>query len=42
MLTLVKRRSLLRESAITGALWFAAFNAVGATLAIHVVAEPLS
>ncbi|ASJ76838.1 MFS transporter [Granulosicoccus antarcticus] len=42
MFTLVKRHSLLRESAITGALWFAAFNAAWATLAIHVVAEPLS
>lgn len=42
MFTLVKRHSLLHESAITGALWFAAFNAAWATLAIHVTAEPFS
>jgi predicted MFS family arabinose efflux permease len=42
MFTLVKQHSLLRESALTGALWFAAFNALWATLAIHVTGEPLS
>lgn len=31
---------LLREAAITGGLWFAAFNALWATLAIHVSGEP--
>ncbi|WP_158773846.1 MFS transporter [Cobetia sp. L2A1] len=40
MFTLVKRHPLLRESALTGALWFAAFNAMWATLAIHVSDAP--
>ncbi|WP_430473505.1 MFS transporter [Thalassospira lucentensis] len=40
MFTLVKKHRLLRESALTGALWFAAFNALWATLAIHVTSEP--
>ncbi|UBU47268.1 MFS transporter [Cobetia amphilecti] len=31
--TLFKQHALLRESALTGALWFAAFNAMWATLA---------
>lgn len=42
MFTLVKRHALLRESALTGALWFAAFNAMWATLAIHVTDAPFS
>jgi predicted MFS family arabinose efflux permease len=42
MFTLFKQHRLLRESAITGALWFAAFNAMWATLAIHVMDAPLS
>ncbi|MBD8876949.1 MFS transporter [Roseibium polysiphoniae] len=40
MFGLIKTHRLLRESALTGALWFAAFNALWATLAIHVTAEP--
>lgn len=40
--TLVKQHASLRESAFTGALWFAAFNALWSTLAIHVTAAPLS
>tara|TARA_R100000027_G_scaffold67263_1_gene65285 strand:- start:7019 stop:8188 length:1170 start_codon:yes stop_codon:yes gene_type:complete len=40
MVTLVRTQPLLREAAITGALWFAAFNALWATLAIHVMGEP--
>ena len=40
MFALVKKHPLLRESALTGALWFAAFNALWATLAIHVTSEP--
>lgn len=42
MFTLVRKHRLLRVSALTGALWFAAFNALWATLAIHVTAEPFS
>jgi AhpD family alkylhydroperoxidase len=42
MFGLVRRHKLLRESALTGALWFAAFNALWATLAIHVTGEPLN
>ena len=42
MFTLVKTQPRLREAAITGALWFAAFNALWATLAIHVSNEPFS
>lgn len=42
MFTLVKKQPLLREAAITGALWFAAFNALWATLALHVSNEPFS
>ena len=38
--TLFKQHALLRESALTGALWFAAFNAMWATLAIHVTDAP--
>ncbi|WP_045390124.1 MFS transporter [Falsirhodobacter sp. alg1] len=40
MLGLIKKHRLLRESVLTGALWFAAFNALWATLAIHVTAAP--
>lgn len=40
MFTLLKRHALLRESALTGALWFAAFNAMWATLALHVTDTP--
>ncbi len=40
MFALIKKHPLLRESALTGALWFAAFNALWATLAIHVTSEP--
>lgn len=42
MFTLVRTQPLLREAVVTGALWFAAFNALWATLAIHVSAEPFS
>ena len=42
MLTLLKTQPVLREAAVTGALWFAAFNALWATLAIHVTGEPFS
>jgi predicted MFS family arabinose efflux permease len=42
MYTMVKTQPLLREAAITGALWFAAFNALWATLAIHVTSAPLN
>ncbi|MBU2961841.1 MFS transporter [Citreicella sp. C3M06] len=40
MFGLLRKHRLLRESALTGALWFAAFNALWATLAIHVTGEP--
>lgn len=40
MFSLFKREPLLREAAITGALWFAAFNGLWATLAIHTSGEP--
>tara|TARA_R110002012_G_scaffold112512_4_gene258322 strand:+ start:522 stop:1745 length:1224 start_codon:yes stop_codon:yes gene_type:complete len=42
MFTLFRQHKLLRVASITGALWFAAFNALWVTVAIHVVAEPLS
>jgi predicted MFS family arabinose efflux permease len=42
MFTMVKTQPLLREASITGALWFAAFNALWATLAIHVTSEPFN
>lgn len=42
MFTLFKSQPLLRDAAITGGLWFAAFNALWATLAIHVSGEPFS
>lgn len=40
MYTLVRQHSVLRQSALTGALWFAAFNALWATLALHVSQPP--
>ncbi|MBU2996633.1 MFS transporter [Cellulophaga baltica] len=40
MLTLIKTKSLLQESALVGALWFAAFNALWATIAIHLMDDP--
>ncbi len=40
MLTLVRQHTVLRQSALTGALWFAAFNALWATLALHVSNPP--
>ncbi|MDQ8207363.1 MFS transporter [Coraliomargarita sp. SDUM461003] len=42
MFSLFKQHRSLRDSAITGALWFAAFNAMWATLAIHVMDAPMS
>lgn len=41
MVGLFRRHRLLRVSALTGGLWFAAFNAVWASLALHVTGEPL-
>lgn len=35
MVSLFRRHSMLRVSALTGALWFAAFNAIWASLALH-------
>lgn len=40
MFGLLRKHPLLRESALTGALWFGAFNALWATLAIHVTGQP--
>ncbi|WP_050528451.1 MFS transporter [Pseudorhodobacter aquimaris] len=42
MFGLLREHRLLRESVLTGALWFAAFNALWATLAIHVTGAPFS
>ena len=42
MFTLVKTKPLLREAAFVGALWFSAFNALWATIAIHVMDAPFS
>ncbi|MGQ7845130.1 MFS transporter [Granulosicoccus sp. 3-233] len=42
LFTLLRQHSLLRECALTGALWFAAFNALWSTLAIHVTGEPMN
>ncbi|WP_219619797.1 MFS transporter [Neptunicoccus cionae] len=42
MFGLIRKHRSLRESALTGALWFAAFNALWATLAIHVTDVPFS
>jgi predicted MFS family arabinose efflux permease len=41
MVTLFRRHALLRVSALTGALWFAAFNAVWASLSLHLTSAPL-
>ncbi|WP_223417930.1 MFS transporter [Shewanella inventionis] len=40
MATLFKQHAILRASAFTGALWFASFNALWATLALHVSESP--
>ena len=40
MATLFKQHATLRTSAFTGALWFASFNALWATLALHVSESP--
>ncbi|MDW7694530.1 MFS transporter [Flammeovirgaceae bacterium SG7u.111] len=42
MFTLVKTKPLLRDAAFVGALWFAAFNAMWATIAIHLMDKPFS
>ncbi|QHJ12398.1 putative transporter [Paraglaciecola mesophila] len=42
MLTLFRQHKLLRVASITGALWFAAFNALWVTVAIHVMDGPLN
>jgi predicted MFS family arabinose efflux permease len=42
MLQLIKIHPLLRQSASTGFLWFAAFNALWATLAIHLMGDKFS
>jgi predicted MFS family arabinose efflux permease len=40
MFSLVKQHPLLRQSGIAGGLWFAAFNALWVTLALHVSNPP--
>lgn len=42
MLALLKKHAVLRDAAVTGGLWFAAFNALWATLAIHVGDSPFN
>ncbi|GEM81290.1 MFS transporter [Vibrio superstes] len=42
MATLFKKHSVLRQSALTGSLWFASFNALWATLALHVHEAPFN
>ncbi|WP_264877393.1 MFS transporter [Vibrio agarivorans] len=42
MATLIKQHTALRSSALTGALWFASFNALWATLALHVSESPFN
>lgn len=42
MITLIKTQPLLRESALTGTLWFALFNAFWATIAIHITDPPFN
>jgi len=42
MVTLIKQHATLRTSALTGALWFASFNALWATLALHVSESPFN
>lgn len=39
---LLKQHKVLRQSALIGALWFAAFNAMWATLALHASKPPFS
>ncbi|HHX8677317.1 TPA: MFS transporter [Vibrio alginolyticus] len=39
---LIRQHKILRQSALIGALWFAAFNAMWATLALHVSKPPFS
>ncbi|WP_323750997.1 MFS transporter [Marinobacter sp.] len=41
MASLFRKHSMLRVSALTGALWFAAFNAIWASLALHLTNAPL-
>jgi len=40
MFSLVKQHRILRQSGISGGLWFAAFNALWVTLALHVAQAP--
>lgn len=40
MFSLLRQHAILRKSALTGALWFAAFNALLTTLALHVNKAP--
>ncbi|CAD5282254.1 Major facilitator superfamily MFS_1 [Alteromonas sp. 38] len=42
MISLIKQHAALRQSALTGSLWFAAFNALWATLALHVHESPFN
>jgi len=42
MASLMKQHAILRTSALTGALWFASFNALWATLALHVSDFPFN
>ncbi|MGF1684781.1 MFS transporter [Photobacterium minamisatsumaniensis] len=42
MFGLIRQYGLLRKSALTGALWFAAFNVLWATLALHVSGDPFN
>ncbi|REG82702.1 MFS transporter [Marinomonas pollencensis] len=42
MLDLLKKYSVLRDAALVGGLWFAVFNALWATLAIHVMDSPFN
>lgn len=42
MFELIKIHAVLRQAAITGFLWFTAFNALWATLAIHVMGDTFS
>ncbi|WP_261817926.1 MFS transporter [Vibrio gallicus] len=40
--SLLKQHLILRQSALTGAFWFASFNALWATLALHVHQSPFN
>lgn len=42
MFGLLKQHAVLRQSSISGALWFAAFNALYVTLILHVAQPPFS